>query len=336
MFNSCPHLNMAVKPCVSYLKGGFCSRDDMFRCPEYMKSIGEVPLSHTAIKNYCQCHRKFYYSGIRGLQLIEPSWQIRQGQRASIILGWLHNRDIPTEEAVQKYQAFIMSELEESRNLEEPEDTGDLIIWAMKAMFDVYIEMDWHTLKGQTEYEFRWTDPEYPHVHGYIDLATLEHKDLDSSRMGRGIEFKWTGSPQWYQKFHMEDQLMSYFIGAPTLQSFEVRLFVPPIMKFKKGEKMSELFERTRESVKQQLVTERILSNVYYRNEFNLEEYKVRARMIAAEILRYFQMSETMDNPEYAFYQDKTACYTPVECDFMKICKYGIMPENLFKKRERH
>src|SRR4030067_1408697 len=197
---ACPYINDAVEPCTSYLKGGFFSRNDMFRCIEYIRRH-EPTLSFSAIKDYTQCHRKFYYAHLQGLQLIEKSKAMEMGSIAAQIIGLLHSKGAE-ETAVEQYRKIISDTISNTMDPDDSDSVGDLSLWAMKAMFDAYIELDFHTLKGETEYRFLWNEPEFPRVKGFIDLYDT---------FGIGHEFKYTGIPDYYDRFTMNDQLSSYF-----------------------------------------------------------------------------------------------------------------------------
>jgi hypothetical protein len=325
MFDTvCPDLNDTIKPCTFYIKGGHCSKDNHFRCTEYIRTH-EPSMSYSMLVDYTQCHRKAFHGWIEGRQLIEPSWPLRLGSLASRILGMLHD-EAQAETAVQAYQELINTEISSTIDQEDPENVGNMSLWAMKVLFDAYIAHDVHIQKGIPEYEFRWTLPEYPKLHGFIDLVMVNQN--------RGWEFKYTSSPDYYNLFTMHDQLAAYFIGLPSLQSFRTCLLVAPVMKFKKGETITQLYERNLEQVTKAFFHHHYITDTYYRSEFNLTEYADKAKMVAEEIQRYIQLAASGTHSlEYYFYQNRRSCSYP-RCDFYDICSTGGVPENLYKKRE--
>lgn len=313
-----------VKPCVSYILGGMCSRPDMFRCLEFIK-MHEPSLSYSALKDYSQCHRKFWHGWIEGRELIEKKRPLRLGSLADDILQILHSNK-KSETAVSEYRGIIETKISESIDEEDPEKQyGDLDFWRMRALFDAYIEKDVHTMKGDTQYEFRWKVPGYPKIHGFIDLK--------ENRIGH--EYKYTTNADYYSHmFNVREQLMSYFIGAPEIEGFRLHAIVNPVnFKLHKDESIQAFYDRVKVDIKRRLGTVYHLTYNFWRTEFNLQEYMDKAKMISEEIMRYIVAD--YPDPKYPFYQNTQACHQPFECDFFPICNSGVMPENLYKKREK-
>lgn len=321
--------------CSHYIKGGYCSTSEFFRCPEYIIR-NEPPLSYSAIDTYCHCHRKFYWSYLKGLESLEKSWALKLGSCASHILGLLHNASIPIDEAVAQYKEYMSDLIDQTVDSEEEDlKYGHIDAWKMKALFDGYIALDFHTMRGEVEKEFRWSEPGLPKVHGYIDYV-----DLSVYENHIGYEFKYTTDSDRYTKLTIGDQIMTYFIGAPTLQRITNRCFVPPGYRQKKatkkqvGESMLDFYERVLDDVKTCHKTKYFIDKSYWRSEFDLDQYKAKAASIAREIITYINM-RTME----PFYQNKKACYSPFMCDFIRVCENEIYdPENLvdsYRQRQR-
>ena len=322
MFDSCTFLDTTRLPCISYLPGGFCSRPDMFRCPEYIRT--HMPsLSFSSMKDFSHCHRKFYHGYIQGIELKEKKKALELGSKASLILGMLHA--VTNPDGVGEYKRFIRSAWESTLEPGDPDSFGDLSLIIMKAMFDAYVACGLHEHKGTSEYEFRWKDLDYPEIHGFLDLAIQEQAWAE--------EFKYTTSPQYYDKFAMEEQLSSYFIGAPQINTFRVTCLVPPKFRPKDNEKLSQFYKRVYDDIVSRNTTAYFMQTTYYRSEFNLDQFKHKARMIAEEIMQYCNKAQLTPDPTYYFYQNKQACHAPFECEFIDICTSGVMPDNLFKKR---
>ena len=68
---TCPDHNNTKKPCYYFIKDGFCSKKDRFRCIEWLKR--NSMLSYSSISKYNRCKRCFYYSYIEGLVLLDTS-----------------------------------------------------------------------------------------------------------------------------------------------------------------------------------------------------------------------------------------------------------------------
>ncbi len=321
--DACLYINDAVKPCTSYIKGGYCTRNDQFRCIEFIRRH-EPTLSFTSIKDYAQCHRKFYLAHVQGLEPIEKNRALTLGSLAAIIIGMLH-ASIDKDTAVNRYKTLINAEIEKTIDPEDGESVGDLSLWAMKAMFDAYIENDIHSLKGVTEKRFLWNEPGYPRVKGFIDLVDI---------YGFGHEFKYTQSPDWYDRFTMQDQLSSYFVGDPEIIRFDLHLLAYPTIRFKKSETITQLYERTKNQIVKASTAVYFIHRSYWREEFDLNAYKNKAKMVCEEIMKYLDMAaESNMDPMYPFYQDFSSCKCPFECDFIDICRTGVVPYNLFRKK---
>lgn len=325
--NVCPWLSTSLKrPCDNYITGGFCSRSDMFRCLEYLaRNLPE--LSYSAIQDYTRCKRKFLYGWIMGLEPIEKSRPLFMGSLASSILGVLHNEKIEPTDALSQYEGIIMTAIEESRNQDDPDDEGDVDLWAMKGFFDAYITRERHTIRGIPEYEFRWTEPDYPKLHGFIDLRTT----FDTI----AYEFKWTTNPDAYNRLKCQEQSSAYFIGAPDIQTITWVLLYPPSLRPKKDEYMPEYCERVKQDVMKRMTTYYVTKKSYWRTEFDLGMYKEKIRLIAGQIMSDVAKSSSAKNLEWLFYQNTNGCSAPGPCEFLPACMAGVLPLDQYKKREK-
>jgi len=329
--------DMSAQPngiCSHYIKNGFCSLPSHFRCAEYVVR-NEPKLSYSAIDTYSSCHRKFYWSQMIGLELIEKSWAMKLGSCASVILGWLHDERIPIDQAVQKYRDYIEDLIKQTMDPENPDLTyGHVDAWKMKAIFDAYIKLDLHTIRGITECQFRWSEPDFPKVHGYIDLVKLLTYDNHI-----GYEFKYTADADNYTKLTEGDQLITYFIGDPAIERMTLRCLVKPSLRQKQatkkavGESMIDLYERMYQDILGRNIHHYFIDRSFWRSEFDLEAYKAKAKTIAKEIVSYLEGGGIE-----RFYQNKKACFHPFTCDFVRVCENEIMePWNMcdrYQKRE--
>jgi len=323
----CEDLDPGVPPCSHYIEGGFCTLGYRFRCVEWMKRNAPT-LSYTTIADYTSCHRKFWWNQVKGLERIEKSWPLQLGSHASLILGRLHHRD-HEKDCVDWYKDYITTAINQSVDPDiEDRQEGHEDLWAMMAIFDAYIAMDFHTLKGITEYEFHWNDPEYPRVHGFIDLL-----DLNTYDAAMGYEFKYSSKPDNYEQYIIEDQLCAYFISDLKIKSMTTRVFVPPMQRPKDNKKegkesMVDFYDRVRKDVMRRATTQYFISKTYWRQEFDLENYKNKARRVSEEIIRY-----TEEGGIEPFYQNKRACLAPFKCDYYDICKYKVISDTLYRKK---
>jgi hypothetical protein len=320
----CPDLNpdpTGQLPCQHYVKKGFCTLPNYFRCLEFLVR-NEPALSYSAVDAYAACHRRFYWAYVVGIEAIEKSWPLILGSHAAKILGWLHDKRIPSERAILSYQAYIKEIIRESMAPEDEEtEWGNSDLWKMKAIFDTYIEKEYHLLKGIPEVRFQWNFPDLPRVKGFIDLC----EDPDLGGVINAWEFKYTGNPDNFAKFPIGDQLTTYFLAEPKIQKMTNRcLCIPGMWKKKetkkqKSETMLDFFERCKKEVSRN-PKESFLDRTYYRNEFDLEGYKEKIKRVSMEIINYIKEGKGME----PFYQNKRACLHPFRCDFLRVCENNI------------
>lgn len=319
-------------PCTHYIKGGYCTQEEYFRCLNYV-ALKEPTLSYTAMSDYVACHRKFYWSWLVGMESIEKPWAMKLGLFASTILGWLHDQKF-SEVAVQRYNNYMDRIIGETIDPEDDaKEFGHIDLWKMKAMFDIYVELGYHQLKGETEYGFKWNFDGLPKIKGYIDLRNRSMPDQSDA-----FEFKWTGNADNFSKFPISDQLMTYFLADPSINSMTNRCFLYPqtyqkkATKVKTGETILDYFKRAKSDI-QKNPTAYFYDRRYWRNEFDLEAYKLKAQRISSEIVTYIREGKGMD----PFYQNKKNCFNPWACDFLRCCENDISdPWNLveaYKKR---
>ncbi len=202
-------------PCQYYLDDGLCSLKWQFRCTEYLRHT-EVTLSHSSLQEYTHCHLKYYLSHIMGLELIEKPWTMVQGGIAHEVLSGLHSNN-PSKSNLD-FNSIINIYAQKHRNPNA--DKPDVWPYAMRGFFEAYVELGNAKSKGLTEYYWKCGKVDNPSVIGYIDLIK---PDLKHAR-----EFKWSGSPDWYRKFTVQDQVGIYFLGVPQLESMTTRILVVP------------------------------------------------------------------------------------------------------------
>jgi len=198
---------------------------------------------------------------------------------------------------------------------------------SMTALFEGYVEKEMHTVKGVSEFYFRWEELDYPRIHGYVDLMQ-EFILSESGKPTRTIayEFKYTKSPDWYSKFNLMFQLGTYFLGNPELERITARIIQAPQMRMGKNENLRQFHDRVKDDIVRR-IGHYVNDSNYWRTEYNYEAIKQKARKIVNEITTYIPQGIE------AWYQDDQACFSP-PCEFFKICDSGVVSETLYKKRE--
>jgi hypothetical protein len=306
------------KPCAHSVGNDnqFCDLDCMFRCTEFIRRF-EPSLSYSTIKN-SYCKRKLWWSYICGIELIIKPLPMKLGEITGKILDDLHNNTAPS---------FRMwPELTELKN-----DEGELPIQveAILGLLHGYHEKEFDTLKGKTQSHFQWREDGCPQVTGYLDLEVYDEKIA--------YEFKYTSKPDAYSnKFVIQDQLATYFLGKPNIERITLRAIQVPQLRLGKNESHEDYRERVRQDFIARPL-HYIHDANYWRNEFNYIDLREKYRLISQEILKQIEMG----GQKY-FYQSNgpNTCFgettgTAVgNCEYLNICESGVVSDQLYKKRE--
>jgi hypothetical protein len=301
------------KPCIRYLKGGFCTLPMIFRCTERLRN-NEPVLSYSSMKDFV-CPRRFYWSYISGLEVIEKALPLTMGTVMDKILRHVHSD-----------QPYSIHQLIDP-SMTTKDDLPDLKPWqwAIWGLTLGYIEKGYGEVKGNPQVEFRWMEEGYPQVHGYVDLVSTYEDHI-------AYEFKYTGRPDSYTKFTVSQQLATYFLGIPRLQRVTLRAIQVP--QLKQGAK--ETGEQYRDRVKLDFVSRPahyVNDTSYWKTEFDLDEIKQRARRISQSIHSF--INEGGQSPS-AFYQmigPETCFAGQGRCNYLEICSSGVVSETIYKKR---
>jgi hypothetical protein len=242
---------------------------------------------------------------------------MKLGEITGKILDNLHNIIIPQK---------ILPDLSE---LEDELGIYPVQIDAILGLIQGYEEKEFNTLKGKTQSHFRWREDGCPQVTGYLDLEVYDEKIA--------YEFKYTSKPDAYSnKFVIQDQLATYFLGKPNLERITLRAIRVPELRLAKNESHKDYRERVRQDfISRPLFY--IHDYNYWRNEFNYNELREKYRMISQEILslidkggqKYFYQS---NGPNTCF--GETTGTAVGNCEYLNICESGVVSDQLYKKRE--
>ncbi len=304
----CSDLDNAKPPCAHYLVGGFCALTGHYRCQEWQK-LNEPALSHSAIKDYTTCRHKYWLGWRCGWELIAPAVRLRMGKYASDCFDLIHSE--------KPYRQYLDDLIEENKEFDEyPAELA-----ALDGLLKAYCANSKSEFRGQPQFEFRWNIPDYPKVHGYLDL--VEYKD--SSKPTIAWEFKYsTQDPSNWSRFILAPQLTTYFIGVPSLQRITARIIRVPQLRLGKEEKLDEFTERVYADVKSR-PGHYFKDMNFWREEFDLQGWMETVRNLSREIgsLKY----------ESQYYQtgNRDNCF---KCDFRDICESGVVSETIYRKRE--
>jgi len=188
------------KTCDSFLSGGFCEKEEMFRCPLWIEK-NEPRLSHSGITNFLRCPKMYYYSNIRGLQM-RAEFQSDPLKIGSSIDDYITNIMMGG-----KRTADSVCVIRNGKCLWKPIKT----MWEAKAIgiikaFQKVVSEEkvkkYYT--GQKEFNIQFDGQ--PHVKGYIDLEARNGKSF--------IELKCGGNPSYYTNlFYIRSKLAAYFMS---------------------------------------------------------------------------------------------------------------------------
>jgi len=308
-------------PCIHSIgeKFDFCALPEMFRCSEWLRR-NEPILSYSTIRNSI-CKRKLYWSYIAGIQLIVKPLPMRLGEIAGKMLDYLHNEKMVNCFPVKLYPAMIDS-------LKDGDGNLPYQIMAMLGLFKGYHEREFDSMKGITQSHFKWSEEGYPHITGYMDLKTYDKI---------GYEFKYSLKPDAYsEKFIVQDQLATYFLGNPMLERITMRVIRVPGLRFAKNETPEDHQERVYKDFLNRPM-HYVIDTSFWRSEFKYDEIREKYKMIASEIQRYIELG----GMKY-FYQSNgpNTCFGETtgtnvsNCEYLPICESGVVSDQLYRKRE--
>lgn len=165
--------------------------------------------------------------------------------------------------------------------------------------------------KGRTQAEFLWREPDYPAIHGFLDMLNKTW----------AYEFKYTSNPEWYgSKFAVSDQLACYFLGIPDLQRITLRAIQVPSLRTKKDETPEQYQQRIVEDMERQ-PQHYIVDRNYFRSEFvnDMVEVKEKARFMVREIANAIE--SLSGGGFFSFWQNKASCFRPRPCMYLPLCE---------------
>jgi len=309
------------RPCVHSIgdKFDFCELPEMFRCVEFIRR-NEPTLSYSTIRDSF-CKRKLYWSYIAGIQLMIKPLPMKLGEIAGEILNYLHNEKMKDRFPVKLEPSITDSSKDSDGNL-------PFQIMSMLGLFKGYKEKEFDSVKGITQSRFEWREEGYPHIIGYMDLKTYDRI---------GYEFKYSSKPDAYkEKFIVQDQVATYFLGNPSLERITVRAIQVPQLRLAKNESLEDYQDRVYKDFLARPL-HYINDTSFWRNEFNYDEIREKYKMIANEIQRFIELG----GMKY-FYQSNgpNTCFGETtgtamsNCQYLPICESGVVSDQLYKKRE--
>jgi len=313
----CPKIDRSVKPCRHYIKGGTCKLRSEFVCPEYLqRKMGTVNnveatqesiakhISYSQLVTWTACRKRWKLS--REYEMIEKPIRMMMGDIASQCFDAIHTGDGWKPIITSYIQGLHVQDEEDSYKLQE--------LTGLYSLLEYYSASAYGEMKGIAQKEANLDLDNGWYLTGKLDLY------IDAI----AYEFKYTGRPDGYSKWVLEDQLSTYFLMLRELQRITVRLITVPSIRLGKKEPIEEYAKRISIDVGRR--PRHYINDVnYWRNEFDLDAHRDRITRITEEI-----------DAERLFYPTsyRTACFMPGPCEFLPACESGAISEELYKRKE--
>ena len=300
------------KACLFYIKTGvgFCKRPDRFRCIESMKRKAPI-LSYSGLNNYTRCRKKYYLSYVKGIIYLKPSPAMIAGSLLHLYLSELHQEDGMDIDLIESSNAYhnIINKL----NLQDGEELPDDILRA-RAAARAYLRIIRYDIeKGDTEVkDIKYFD------NGFFAIKAVADCICDDNI----LEFKFTKNFDYFCHFTTKIQA-SFYLNVFNKKSITFRLIKSLQLKRKDKETQDEYIDRI-ETCMVKAPKRAIQDKKFYRSEYDFDEVLKYLKVIASEI------KNNIDNEEF-FYCNTNGCYFPGICEYLPICKSGVISESLYK-----
>ena len=149
---------------------------------------------------------------------------------------------------------------------------------------------------------------------------------VDLKVENRIIDFKYTGSPDYYTFFTTEHQAGIYLLSHPDVETITFALIVKPRVRKAGNESVTDFQDRIyRDMIRRK--KHYFKSRTFHRSEYDFDRIKWEITYTCDEIV------DNINNPIQFWRQNRKACYTPQFqnpwCDFYKLCEARVEPENL-------
>jgi hypothetical protein len=293
-------------------KEPMCKRRGEFLCRESL--IDNLPkLSHSARELWVKCRRAWYIYKVRGIQAKpgKVNSALRMGSMWDKFQENLYGANHDLTELANKLN---MSELEVAR---------------FNAIATVFKKLHLEERdSGKFEYQKRIIlQRDGVEIIGYVDRAYEDHF----------TEIKMSARPQYYQEpFNIAFQVGTYFLANPNWQYVTLEVARTPTMTL--GDLSIEEYEDklTKEISKKGAMyfpglnrKEHKFGKVFYRAEFPLEAIAKTYAQINKEI------TEAVNAKGLEHFYQSFNCSQPYPCDFLPICKDGVISNTLFQMRDK-
>jgi hypothetical protein len=319
--------NRVIKTtCDSFITGGFCKKDEMFRCPLWIEK-NEPRLSHSGITNFLRCPQMYQYSNIRGLQ-IRREFQSDPLKIGSAVDDYITNILMggkKTEDSVY-FVGKIGPMWKEIKTMWEAKSIG--VIKAFQKLINEEAVKKHYV--GQKEFNIQFDGQ--PYVKGFIDLESVTGKSF--------IELKVGKNPSYYTNlFYIRSKLAAYFMSNENYISGTIWAIRVPEIK-RTGKFKNESLEDFSARITRVMVAEprhyfpgyshktRNFGVKFGRGEIDLDITPKYYRMVADWIKLSIKKNVWIKNG--------TGCLHPFNCDYLDICENnGALSTDVFTTRKK-
>jgi hypothetical protein len=291
-----------------------CRRRGEFICRETLDR--NLPnLSHTARESWVRCKQKYYLEKVRGLKakVDKISTPLKFGTM------W------------DKFQENNYGRSHDLSRLANILDLSELEVARFNAICSSFKKLQ---LARRTDelYDLQ-TKIVIPgrncNIVGYLDRSYEDHF----------VEIKMSAKPQYYQDpFNIAFQVGTYFLANPRWQYVIMEVTRTPTLTWERDHETIEEYEvRLHKDIIKRAPMyfpginrkQCTYGKKFYRSEFPLDEIKKTYEYVESEIL-----GASRDCSGVLFYKS-FQCTTPFPCDFLPICRDGVISKTLFTTRSK-
>lgn len=307
---------------------GFCKLPNNYRCLEDARDWKKpIPLSYSSVSDFLTCHRLYYLKAVKGIQTrsTHVSTPLKLGTLWDRVQQRFFGSNVEIDDIIQEYEipdrdvARVKGLYRAFRTLDMKfEEGGDT-----QAKIDLKLEFE----------DKCWGNgnPVVLPITGYYD-----RKYPDSF-----VEQKLTTRPDNYQDiWFIQSQVGTYFLADESLQSCVMEVTRLPDLKTTakmQDESPEEYMQRVFKDVMARPShyfigydkVKKTYGKRFYRKEFNLDEIAARYKAVFREIYEAHMLD--------GFYCNDRVCKSilpGIPCDYINICRYGVMSEEVFKIRD--
>ena len=306
-----------VKPCHHYVPddsldmAGYCALPSEFRCIEDVKAKS-LKLSHSAVRDFVTCKRKFYIRYIKGIAQ-KPHLSSR-----AIKMGSLWDKMMNETHSTSR-DGFDNKVINDEIHRLRIDNISLAKVRAVKRAYDELIDPEFNNLIGtQQELFYQFWDSENQDVffHGFVDILYIDYFK----------ELKFTGYPETYTNhpFKISSQVGTYFLCDGNLKYVVIEATQSPNLRLGKYEDVKDYEKRIYKDVMSRPsyyftnydVMKKKFGVVFYRSEFDgfMNSIYERFMWITQEI------RESMERNSW--YTNDLACNLfNNDCEYFPICK---------------